>query len=703
MSLSVIGEVTETGRKRARREEAPPCSSTRSCSLEVSNENDRALSRAKKLSSKIHSLYNEFPEMKFLIDFENLKLNVEAAVEKYAEEVEESKNSITLPDELVRKCLAFLGKGHYGSIALTSKKLWKTYKEEFGRETGYLEMATSVDLASHCFNELCTTLKEKDEIIKAAAVNGNVDFLRYAVSNGHDLFQLVKMNYKRNYGVEGLHYALENEKKYSSKLIERGHLHVLKYLHEELNHFLGLQRYCEPAIQHGQLEILEWLLSIGCLGDDDLDFDFVDFCRYAIKSGKLKVLKWLLQRGFRIVGCGYKIIADAVRSESLEMIQYCFDEGFNRVQNTLVQEALKEIKNVKVFRLMYDLGYDYRGIDGWYHTASAEYFEIIKFLRSISIPWDDDILREIVEHGTLEMLQYAYEEGCSWTTHGEEYSVLFGSDEFSFAKLEFLMETGCKFDHDNPLNYSLLERRELALLDYFIGIDSIFDNELLKKMFNHNGSEPWFVGISYLLEKGKHLEKFRSIEEVFQRRHSIDGIKYFHSQGLPWCLDPSRNTQLLSKIACFNDLDGVKWAYENGCKGGNSIPYVEVECGSSGMRCLCNPNWRVNKIFFERNGMLHNPSLSETESRMEIFVNAEEIDAKNAQEIGASHLKSLYSWFHIDFAILKILIDHGYTFRSISEQKSVTKEAYRYCCEHSQNEDYRKRFALFVGMGVRGL
>lgn len=700
--MSEIGEVIETWPKRARTEEAPPCSSTqpRSYSLDISKENDRAFSRAKILSGKIHSLYNEFPEMKYILDFENLKVNVETAVEKYAAEVEESKNTIALPDELVRKCIAFLGKGHYGSVALASKKLHRFYKEEFGQESEYIEMATSLNLASHCLNELCTSLKEKDEILKAAAMNGNVEFLRYAVSNGYDLFQLVKMNRKRQYSAV-LYHVSENEQNFSSKLVERGHLHVLKYLHEELSHYLGLQRYCKPAIQHGQLQILQWLKRIGCMDDNDLDFDFVDFCRYAIKSGKLQVLQWLLQNGYRIVGCGYEIIADAVRSESLEMIQYCFDEGFNRVQNNFVQEALKQTKDVKVFRLMYDLGYDFRGIGGWYHTASAEYFEIFKFLRSISIPWDDDIMRKIVKLGTLEMLQYAYEEGCSYTTHGEEYNVLFGSDKFSFAKLEYLVETGCKFDLDDPLNYSLVERRELAVLDYFIGIDSIFDNALLKKMFEHG--EPWFEGISYLLEKGKNLEKFKSIEEVFRTRHSIDGIKYFHSQGLPWCLDPSRNNQLLSEIACFNDLEDVKWAFENGCKGGNLVPYVEEEWGRGGVRCLSNPNWRVNKRFFDENGMLHNPCLGETERRIEILVNAKEIDAKNAQDIGASHLKSIYSWFHIDFTILKSLIDHGYSFSSVSEKKSVTKEAYKYCCENSQNEDYRKRLALFVGMGVRGI
>lgn len=39
-------------------------------------------------------------------------------------------------------------------------------------------------------------MKEKDEMLKAAAVNGNVDILRAAVKDGYDLFPLVAMKKK---------------------------------------------------------------------------------------------------------------------------------------------------------------------------------------------------------------------------------------------------------------------------------------------------------------------------------------------------------------------------------------------------------------------------------------------------------------------------------------------------------------------------
>lgn len=60
----------------------------------------------------------------------------------------------SLPDEVLSNCLLFVGKGHYGVLGLVSKKLNEAYKEEFGRETAYLEIATSVKLSNYCLGEL---------------------------------------------------------------------------------------------------------------------------------------------------------------------------------------------------------------------------------------------------------------------------------------------------------------------------------------------------------------------------------------------------------------------------------------------------------------------------------------------------------------------------------------------------------------------
>ncbi|GFH55564.1 hypothetical protein CTEN210_12040 [Chaetoceros tenuissimus] len=308
-------------------------------------------------------------------------------------------------------------------------------------------------------------------------------------------------------------------------------------------------------------------------------------------------------------------------------------------------------------------------------------------------------MKHIVENGTLEMIQYAYEDGCPWT--GEEFSQIFKwnhvlSKNWSMDKFQYLIDNGCTFDYEQSSDFipGLARKKELGLLDYFIGKNSKFDNDLFKEILAWSGD--WFEGMSYLLEKGKDVQNFKFIEEVFHTRPYIDGIKSFHRLGLPWCLDSSRNTHLLSKIACHNDLYDVKWAYENGCKGGNLVPYIKEEWKENGIRHFTR--WKENRAFFEENGLLDETCLEKS--------GVKKLDPKNVLEIGDAEFGLSFvprkdSFFQVNLSSLKKFIDHGYTFMSKSEQEIVCKEAYKQCCENSQNQDRRKRLALFVRMGVR--
>ncbi|GFH61276.1 hypothetical protein CTEN210_17752 [Chaetoceros tenuissimus] len=742
--MSVIGKAFESGRKRARTED-DAAKSTSAVSKKYAKAPSKVdastILRANKIFSKLSTLLKEFPELKFILEFENLQAQLETAVVEYVEEKETKKYEAqllmnynkeavplhSLPDEVLKNCLSYVGKGHYGVVGLVSKKLNEAYKEEFGQKTAYLEMATSVKLANHCLNELCKNLEEKDELIKAAAVNGNLDILRAAVKDGYDLFPLVALEKTTVYpdldeDENGAYYDpeeyfepfdvyyTEDDKKQSSwgpqkvnlaKLVERGHLHVLKYLHEELHYFLGLHRYIKPAIEHGKLEILEWLESIDILDNYDLRIgykdnydlnDKLDFCECAIKSGNVDSLKWL-QECYTINNKD-SVLGDAINSKSIEMIQYCFDLGYDNLNIYAVEEAIKKTKSVEVFRLLHELGYEFGEMKRWHDKYDMkDYFEIIKFLRSISIPWNDNIMNEIVEYGTMEMIQFAHEDGCPWT--GKEFGHLLGT-RWSMDKFKYLIDNGCKFDYEKSsgLTWGLRRKKELVLLDYFVGKNSSFDNKLFKEILDYDGT--WFEGISYLLEKGKDVQNFKSIEEVLHTNHKIDGIKYFHRLGLPWCLDSSRNTYLLSKIACYNNLEDVKWAYENGCRGGYLVPFVKDEWKENGIRH--SSSWKANSVFFQENGLLNEFFLEKS--------GLNKLDSYNVEEIGDAQLGSLHmsrksSFFRVNFCSLKNLVDYGYTFSSESEKESVCEEAYKKCCANSHNEEDRKRLALFLVMGVR--
>ncbi|GFH55526.1 hypothetical protein CTEN210_12002 [Chaetoceros tenuissimus] len=725
--------------------------------------------RANELSEKISSLCNEFPEMKYILDSFQLQDSlIKAAVQKYKDdmvknaEMEEAKHSKaemsplhSLPDEVLQICLSYIGGGNYGSVALTSKKLHNFYKEEFGRDTAYLEMATSVKLAYHCLDNLCKCLNEKDELFRAAAVNGNVVILKAAVKDGYDLFPLIEMKkdaYEDCYlaneeeGENGItigeyepydvdiYYTDEDgmstcENKTStymmktqvklSQLVARGHLHVLKYLHEELNYRKGLQRYIKPAIQHDQVEILKWLHSIDPLNEDDvMNRDHYDsdeceikpfyFCDCAVKSGSVEVLHWLLDQGYKIDD-EHCVMGNAISSKSLEMIQFCFDKGYS-IEESEHRYDIKDAKSVEMYRFLHELGFEFTGgINTWVNGYCIEQeIDILKFLRSISIPWDDKIMKDIAAYGTLEIVKYAHGDGCPWTSDRQEYANLLvwqnnGTGMFSggkmhvnfdeFEKLQFLIENGCTFNHEYPCDFtkrSLMEvlrkKKDLAMLQYFIGENSKFYNQIFKYFLQYSTREDlWCEGICCILEKGKDVEKFKSIEELLNKfSHAIDFVKYCHSQGLPWCKDPSGNTHLLSRIACYNDLDDVKWAYENGCKGDQSFPYIKEEWEEKGIRQ--RDEWRANCHFFEENDMLPNMNLLEDEDEGE--------DELRSDLVG------------IDNSELKCLVDGGLSFRSEEEKEAHLSQALEKCFEHSygghgENINNRKRLALFQQMRVK--
>ncbi|GFH59795.1 hypothetical protein CTEN210_16271 [Chaetoceros tenuissimus] len=699
--------------------------------------------RAKELSNKLLSLDKEFPEVKYIASSESL---LESAVKTHRDAMqakekevtkeakkrkaqsipngrEESMSLFSLPDEVLQNCLSYVGRGYYGLVALASKKLYKAYKIKFGNETAFLEMATTVKIANYCINELCRMRKEKDEMLRAAAVNGNLDILRYAVRSGLDLFPLVEMKketlYENEYDWGYSHYdedkhghlevlvleaiaidvyfTDEDEKQTNwsgktvklSKLVERGHLHVLQFLHAEFQ--TGLQRYCKPAIQHGQLQILEWLNNMGYMKPKDKFHNLVDFCLCAVQTGNVETLKWLMSKDFDF---GWNEEDDpmdaAIRSKSTEMIQICSDLGTGGLEFSWHVEAIRETKCLDVYRKVHELGYDFKELQKWYDQRKPweikDSFEIIMFLRSVSVPWSEKVMTDILQHGTLDMIRTAHEDGCPWSSPGGYHACL-SSEHSTVEKCMFLIENGCPLVYDLSFVGELQQKKDLELLELFAGKNSNFDDGLFKRIVECK-DDIWLEGITFMLENGREIENFASIEEVFEICQNIKGIKYFHSLGLPWTEDNATNTALLSRIACFNDMDDVKWAYENGCKGGELVQFVKKEWAPSGIRE--RREWKANRNFFEEKGLL---------SSIDI------------QEIGDAQLHSKYSsltstffpsmFFRIDYISLKFLVDRGYAFRSDSEKDSIIKEALEKCFKHPNNYNLRKRLALLQQMGVR--
>ncbi|GFH44101.1 hypothetical protein CTEN210_00575 [Chaetoceros tenuissimus] len=268
-----------------------------------------------------------------------------------------------LPDEVLQKCIAFIGEGHYALVATVSKKVYNAHEEEYGIDKSYTtyEIATvSVETVKYCNEEFCNRLHEKDRLFTAAAVNGNIDILRYSVESGYDLFPFIHVHVHDDSedSDSDSYNDDDDEDKHeivgTGNIAAKGNLNVLKYLKDQFESCTWLQKYCQPAIKHGQLEILKWLDSIGCLSETDIFGTKNDFCLLAISSGQLDVLKWLYSLGFKE---SERSIHYAIESKSIEMIQYCLDRGHEALRNEHTNTAVTKARSIELYRFFHSLGY----------------------------------------------------------------------------------------------------------------------------------------------------------------------------------------------------------------------------------------------------------------------------------------------------------------------------------------------------------
>lgn len=107
-----MAEIFHSQRKRSRTEESS--TNRDSCG------NHQDIERVTIILDRLSNLCNEFPELQFIIDYENLKTNVETAVENYAKDAkkpkvqhsmyqkEETLSLNSLPDEVLQNCLSFV-------------------------------------------------------------------------------------------------------------------------------------------------------------------------------------------------------------------------------------------------------------------------------------------------------------------------------------------------------------------------------------------------------------------------------------------------------------------------------------------------------------------------------------------------------------------------------------------------------------------
>jgi hypothetical protein len=184
---------------------------------------------------------------------------------------------------------------------------------------------------------------------------------------------------------------------------------------------------CKVAAREGNLTVLKYLHSLGCLWDSDT-------CANAAKNGHLDIVKWCRQNGCRwnIWICCY-----AAENGHLDVIKWCRQNGCPWDSFTCSNAAKNG--HLDVVKWCHENGCR------WYSNTCSEaaengHLDVIKWCHENGCPWDAKTCHNAAGNGRIDILKWCRQNGCEWrqsTCEALESKGFFDVLQWSF-------ENGCK-------------------------------------------------------------------------------------------------------------------------------------------------------------------------------------------------------------------------------------------------------------------
>ena len=276
---------------------------------------------------------------------------------------ERNSSIYMLPNELLKNCLSYVGRGNYKFISTVSSNFHDCYVDLYKNcETWPSAGASdSLSCAILCFNQRSINLNEC--IFRHAAMKGHSDVVECAIKH-----RLVSKDFFASYSM--------SPTRRKSCLIQMGHhLNVLKQMHQH-GFEINWEFCCYGAIKAQNTKVLDWMV-------DELKFDLMHIDFFPSIFGKLNVLKWALEvKGIKLFPYSW---TDTIIHGTKETIEYC-------LSHTSPNEKPKESAC--------EMAAKYRDL------------EILQCLREHSVPWNVNTSIAAVAKGKLDMLIWATSNGC---------------------------------------------------------------------------------------------------------------------------------------------------------------------------------------------------------------------------------------------------------------------------------------------------
>ena len=209
-----------------------------------------------------------------------------------------------------------------------------------------------------------------------AATYKRYDALKFLVENGAPMTKDVSRVCSSNGAEDCLRFALDNgvESDFicSSNAAENGHLHILKFLHEEKGVPINADT-AYSAAKNGHTHCLKYLI-------EDKNCPVNEWaCTWAAKQGHLECLRYLHEHG---APWDEFTCHSASGNGHGECLKYAFENGC--VMNE--------------FTINY--------------ACERNHIETLRFARDNGCPWDSYAAADAAAHGNIECLKYCLENGC---------------------------------------------------------------------------------------------------------------------------------------------------------------------------------------------------------------------------------------------------------------------------------------------------
>jgi len=195
-----------------------------------------------------------------------------------------------LPDVLLQTCLAFVGPGHYRFVAATCRRFHDFY--DYETSTMIANAASCVSCAKLCIREIGSPNAQDTvrTLATKAASMGQVKVIQWALDDHSYKLQpedfisavhaghLNVLEWEKDNAVD-----MNNWWQLCEAAAQSGHVHILKWIHEQ--HSISCS--ARVGAQGGHVPVLQWMKKVG------FDLQKWEVWIAAAREGHVHILDWL--------------------------------------------------------------------------------------------------------------------------------------------------------------------------------------------------------------------------------------------------------------------------------------------------------------------------------------------------------------------------------------------------------------------------